>query len=71
LIAAPQADDSGVTYGNTRLESLGLIGETRGRVLSRRLGCAPIGHSRVYDVKVSDPVSRDVVGATLDARSGA
>lgn len=61
------SDDSGVTYGNQRFESLGKVGETRGRVFTRRLGSPPIGHSRVYDVQVFDAVGRDVVGATLDA----
>jgi len=59
------SDDSGSSYGNERLMDLGQIGATRGRADARRLGTNAIGHDRVFDVRVSDPVGRDVIGATL------
>jgi hypothetical protein len=59
------------TFKNLRYLPLGNTGEGRARCVTRRLGCSELGHSRVFDVQVSDPVSRDCVGATLIAGSGA
>ena len=68
--SAPRAmlrwsDDSGESYGEPRLMDLGGTGVSRSRCDARRLGASAIGHSRVFDVQVSDPISRDCVGATL------
>lgn len=56
------SNDGGFTWGNTHLLGIGKIGETGRRAIKRRLGAA---RDRVYEVTISDPVNRDVVGATL------
>lgn len=56
------SDDGGQTWGNEHWRSIGLAGQTKNRAIWRRLGTA---RDRVYDVKFSDPVPRDVVGASL------
>lgn len=70
-VALKWSDDSGEHYGNDRLLDIGSIGDRTTRCVTRRLGCSELGHSRVFDVRVSDPVGRDVVGATLIAGTGA
>jgi len=56
------SDDGGQTWGNEHWRSIGLVGQTRNRAIWRRMGDA---RDRVYDVRFSDPVPRDVVGASL------
>ena len=56
--------DGGFTWPGVRTLKLGKIGEYTRRAIARRLG-AP--RDRVYEVTVSDPVNRDVVGATIKA----
>lgn len=56
------SNDGGFTWGNEHWTSIGLIGEFQRRAVYRRLGMA---RDRVYEVRISDPVPRDVVGATL------
>lgn len=56
------SNDGGMTWGTRHELSIGKIGETTRRVIKRRLGAA---RDRVYEVSVSDPVNRDIVGATL------
>lgn len=56
------SDDGGYTWGNEHWRSMGKLGEYKNRVIWRRLGAA---RDRVYEVKITDPVRRDVVGATL------
>lgn len=56
------SNDGGFTWGNEHWTSIGLIGEFQRRAIYRRLGMA---RDRVYEVRISDPVPRDVVGATL------
>jgi hypothetical protein len=51
-------------WGNEHWAAIGQIGETGRRTIWRRLGRA---RDRVYEVRVSDPVNRDVVGASLKA----
>ncbi len=67
LYTNPQAilswsDDGGQTFGNDHFAPIGLAGETQNRVIWRRLG---IARDRVYQVTVSDPVNRDIVGASI------
>ncbi|QBQ99254.1 hypothetical protein [Paraburkholderia pallida] len=67
--SSPQAvlrwsDDGGQTWGNEHWRSIGMAGQTKNRCIWRRMGQA---RDRVYDVKFSDPVPRDVVGASLIA----
>jgi hypothetical protein len=54
--------DSGQTWSNQRLVSIGQTGDTRHRAITRRLGAA---RDRIYEVSISDPVCRDVLGASL------
>ena len=56
------SNDGGNTWGNWRLLPMGKIGEYKRRSIARRLGS---GRDRVYEIRVSDPVNRDLVGATL------
>jgi len=56
------SDDGGQTWSNEHWKSIGMTGETKYRAIWRRMGAA---RDRVYEAKFSDPVPRDVVGATL------
>jgi hypothetical protein len=56
------SNDGGFTWGNEHSRSIGRIGEYLRRAIWRQLGMA---RDRVYEVSISDPVPRDVVGATL------
>lgn len=58
------SDDGGATYGTIRTRTIGKAGRMKNRAIWRRLGQA---RDRVYEVSISDPVKRDVVGATLYA----
>lgn len=58
------SNDGGKTWGNEHFAPIGKTGETQNRVIWRRLG---IARDRVYEVRVSDAVNRDVVGASLMA----
>ena len=53
-------DENG--WSNQRFIPIGKIGETANRAIARRLGAS---RYRVYEVAISDPVRRDVVGASL------
>lgn len=57
------SDDGGQTYGNEHWKSIGLIGQTKNRAIWRRMGEA---RDRVFDLKFSEPVPRDIVGASLE-----
>lgn len=59
------SDDAGATFGTERFTSIGRAGRYKNRAIWRRLGQA---RDRVYEVRVSDPVCRDIVGATLFAQ---
>lgn len=66
--ANPQAilswsDDGGQTFGNDHYSSIGLIGQTKNRCIWRRLG---IARDRVFQLTVSDPVNRDITGASIN-----
>jgi len=56
------SNDGGQTWGNEHWTSIGAIGETLARAIWRRLGSA---RDRVYEARISDPVRRDVCGASL------
>lgn len=51
-------------WSNEHLIPIGLMGQTRNRAIARRLGSS---RYRVYEVSFSDPVPRDIVGASLQA----
>lgn len=56
------SDDSGQRWSNQRQVAIGQTGDTRHRAFARRLGAS---RDRIYEVSISDPVCRDIVGATL------
>jgi len=56
------SDDGGQTWSNEHWQSIGMAGKTKYRAIWRRMGNA---RDRVYEAKFSDPVPRDVVGASL------
>ena len=58
------SNDGGKTFGNEHFASVGLVGDTKHRVIWRRLG---IARDRVYELTFSDPVNRDIVGASIEA----
>lgn len=62
------SDDAGASWGTQRFVDIGAVGRTKNRALIRRLGMA---RDRVYEVSISDPVQRDIVGATLFAQGEA
>jgi hypothetical protein len=62
------SNDGGFTWPGFRQLSIGKMGEYTRRVIARRLGAS---RDRVYEVTVSDPVNRDVVGATLKVEANA
>jgi hypothetical protein len=58
------SNDAGQTWSNERWASIGKAGKTKNRAMWRQLGQA---RDRVWEVVVSDPVRRDIIGATLFA----
>jgi hypothetical protein len=58
------SDDAGESWGNEHWTAIGKTGKTKNRAIWRKLGQA---RDRVYEVSISDPVRRDVTGATLFA----
>jgi hypothetical protein len=56
------SDDGAATFGNEHWKTIGVAGASKYRCIWRRLGQA---RDRVYEVQFSDPVKRDIVGATL------
>jgi len=56
------SSDAGQNFGNEHWVSIGKVGRTKDRAIWRRLGQA---WDRVYEARFSDPVLRDIVGATL------
>jgi hypothetical protein len=59
------SDDGGATFGTEHWTSIGAAGRYQNRAIWRRLGRA---RDRVYEMRISDPVKRDIVGATLFAQ---
>lgn len=60
------SDDAGASFGTIRTTTIGAAGRFKNRAMWRRLGQA---RDRVYEVSISDPVRRDIVGATLYAEA--
>jgi hypothetical protein len=58
------SNDGGFTWSREHWRSIGVQGATKNRAKWNRLGTA---RDRVYEVTVSDPVQRDIIGATLFA----
>ena len=62
------SDDGGTTFGTEHWAGIGRAGRYKNRAIWRRLGQA---RDRVFEVRVTDPVYRDIVGASLDANGSA
>lgn len=58
------SSDAGQTWSNEHWVSIGRAGRTKNRAMWRQLGEA---RDRVWEVVVTDPVRRDIIGATLFA----
>lgn len=58
------SDDGGHTWSNQRTAPMGKIGQYRARARLRRLGS---GRDRVFEISISDPVKRVILGASVDA----
>lgn len=56
------SDDGGFNYGGENLLSIGAAGETRNRAMWFQVGEA---RDRVWEASMTDPVPRDIIGATL------
>ena len=56
------SDDAGQKWSNEQQIAIGLTGATRQRAIARRLGAS---RDRIYEVSISDPVCRDIIGASL------
>jgi hypothetical protein len=61
------SDDYGKSWSSEHWMSMGPIGQNHARVLFRRLG---VSRARIYRVKITDPVRRNLVGAELLLRVG-
>lgn len=59
------SDDAGENFGNEHWVTIGKVGRTKNRAMIRRLGMA---RDRQYEARFSDPVRRDIAGATLFAQ---
>jgi hypothetical protein len=57
------SDDGGFTFGGEQWTSIGSAGETYNRAIWYMLGHSR-GRDRVWEFVISDPVPRDVIGAT-------
>lgn len=58
------SDDGGFSWSNEHALSIGKAGQMKNRARLNRLGAA---RDRVYEINFTDPVPRDVIGATLYA----
>lgn len=60
------SNDGGFTWSNEHWVPIGQAGQTRNRAILRRLGYF---RDRVWEANFSDPVARDIIGATLFAEA--
>lgn len=65
--SSPQAmlrwsDDGGFSWSNEHWTTIGAAGATRNRAIWRALGTT---RDRVWEINFTDPVARDIIGATL------
>jgi hypothetical protein len=58
------SDDGGHTWSNEHWRDMGKIGETRQRVIWRRLG---LSRDRIYELSGTDPNRITILGAELQA----
>lgn len=59
------SDDGGHTWSTLRTMSMGAIGKYKARARLNRLG---MSRDRVFEVSISDPVKRVIIGASVDAQ---
>lgn len=59
------SNDGGFTWSNEYWTTIGKAGNTKNRAIWRKLGQA---RDRVWEVNFTDPVARDIIGATLYAQ---
>lgn len=58
------SNDGGRTWSSIKSVRMGAIGETHKHVMIDRLG---MGRDRVFEISISDPVKRAILGGTVDA----
>jgi hypothetical protein len=56
------SDDGGKTFQYETQLQIGMVGQYKNRAIKYNLGYS---RDRVYDVRITDPVPRDIIGATL------
>lgn len=71
--SSPQAmlrwsDDGGFTWSNQHWTTIGKVGQTRNRAIWRQVGGQNV-RDRIWEVSFSDPVPRDIIGATVYAEA--
>lgn len=66
-VALYYSDDGGNTFGNVHTRSLGAIGKYKNRVRFDRLGKY---YHRVYEIRISDPVPTNLIGAYAELEMG-
>lgn len=64
LMMVRWSDDGGHTWSTLRTMSMGRIGKFKARARIKRLGKS---RDRVFEVSISDPVKRVILGAAVDA----
>jgi hypothetical protein len=64
LMMVRWSDDGGHTWSTLRTMSMGRIAEFKARARLRRLGSS---RDRVFEISISDPVKRVILGAAVDA----
>lgn len=67
IISICWSNEDGVKFGTWHDMSVGKIGETKLRAYIRRLG---IARSRIYKIRISDPVKTAILGAYVDMTEG-
>lgn len=60
------SDDGGFTWSNEYWTTIGKAGATKNRAIWRKLGQS---RDRVWEINFTDPVQRDIIGATLWAQA--
>jgi hypothetical protein len=60
------SNDGGFTWSNEYWVTIGKVGNTKNRAIWRKLGQA---RDRVWEINFTDPVPRDIIGATVYAQA--
>ena len=61
------SDDTGITWGNEKWQSIGKLGQYDRRLRWQRLGRS---RNRLYRITITDPVERIILGAYVDLTEG-